>query len=108
MIQLSIIVPVFNVEKYIRLCIETIYRQKLDEERFEVIIINDGTMDKSMEVIEDIIEERNIWGIWYNKLKAPFSICILCIVSSLKKNPLIVKYKENDNKNKAILRENKL
>ena len=59
MIQLSIIVPVFNVEKYIRLCIETIYRQKLDEERFEVIIINDGTMDKSMEVIEDIIEEHN-------------------------------------------------
>ena len=58
MIQLSIIVPVFNVEKYIRLCIETIYRQKLNEERFEVIIINDGTMDKSMEVIEDIIEKH--------------------------------------------------
>ena len=58
MIQLSIIVPVFNVEKYIRLCIGTIYRQKLDEECFEVIIINDGTMDKSMEVIEDIIEEH--------------------------------------------------
>ena len=61
MILLSIIVPVFNVEKYIRLCIETIYRQKLDEECFEVIIVNDGTMDKSMEVIEDIIvEHKNI------------------------------------------------
>ena len=58
--------------------------------------------------IEDIIEERNIWGIWYNKLKAPFPICILCIVSSLKKNALIVKYKEKDDKNNANLSDIKL
>lgn len=70
MIQLSIIVPVYNVEKYISLCIETIYKQKLDEERFEVIIVNDGTVDKSMEVIEDIIEEhKNIFVINQENLR---------------------------------------
>jgi len=56
--DLSIIVPVYNVEQYVRTCIESIYKQGLDEDRFEVLIVNDGTKDKSMEVIEDIIEEH--------------------------------------------------
>ena len=57
--DLSIIVPVYNVEKYVRACIESIYRQGLDESRFEVIIVNDGTKDRSMEVIADIISQHN-------------------------------------------------
>lgn len=55
-LQLSIIVPVYNVEKYIRACIESIFKQRLDENTFEVIIVNDGTKDRSMEVIQDIID----------------------------------------------------
>lgn len=53
--ELSIILPVFNVEKYIRTCVESIFRQGLAEECFEVIIVNDGTEDNSMEMIKDII-----------------------------------------------------
>lgn len=56
--KLSIIIPVYNVEKYIRSCIESIYRQGLDEDDFEVIIINDGTEDRSMEMIQDIIKQH--------------------------------------------------
>ena len=59
MIDLSIIVPVYNVEKYIRSCIESIFNQGLDDNRFEVIIVNDGTQDRSMEMIEDIISQHN-------------------------------------------------
>ena len=59
MIKLSIIVPVYNVERYIRPCIESIFKQDLDEECFEVIIVNDGTPDHSMEMIEDIIQQHN-------------------------------------------------
>ena len=60
-LQLSIIVPVYNVEKYIRPCMESIFRQNLDENIFEVIIVNDGTKDQSMDVIQDIIDlHRNI------------------------------------------------
>ena len=55
---LSIIVPVYNVENYIRPCMESIFRQDLDENTFEVIIVNDGTEDRSMEVIQDIIEQH--------------------------------------------------
>lgn len=59
MTKLSIIVPVYNVEKYIRPCIESIFKQGLDEHEFEVIIINDGTKDNSMQMIADIINQHN-------------------------------------------------
>ena len=59
--DLSIIVPIYNVEKYVRTCIESIYRQGLDEKKFELIIVNDGTEDHSMEVIADIfLQHSNI------------------------------------------------
>lgn len=56
--DLSIIVPVYNVEEYIRPCIDSIFHQGLDDDRFEIIIVNDGTQDHSIEVIQDIIEQH--------------------------------------------------
>lgn len=56
--DLSIIVPIYNVEQYVRTCIESIYQQGFDEDRFEVILVNDGTKDKSMEMIADIIQQH--------------------------------------------------
>ena len=53
--KLSVVIPVYNVEDYIRDCVESIYRQEMDEEDFEVIIVNDGTRDRSMERIQDLI-----------------------------------------------------
>ena len=53
--QLSIIIPVYNVEKYIRPCLESVFRQGLEEECFEVLLVDDGTKDKSLHVIADII-----------------------------------------------------
>ena len=59
MTKLSIIVPVYNVEKYIRPCFESILKQGLDENEYEIIIVNDGTKDRSMEMIEDIINQHH-------------------------------------------------
>ena len=57
-LQLSIIIPVYQVEKYVRPCLESVFKQGLDDEVFEVIIVNDGTKDRSMEVIQDIIDSH--------------------------------------------------
>lgn len=57
--QLSIIVPVYNVEKYIRACFESLFKQGLDDSYFEVIIVNDGTKDNSMKMIDDITRQHN-------------------------------------------------
>ena len=53
--DLSIIIPVYNVEKYIRSCLESVFRQGLDDDCFEIIMVNDGTCDNSFQTIEDII-----------------------------------------------------
>jgi glycosyltransferase involved in cell wall biosynthesis len=58
-LKLSIIVPVYNVENYIRDCLNSIFRQGLNEDVFEVIIINDGTKDNSMIVITDLISQHH-------------------------------------------------
>jgi glycosyltransferase involved in cell wall biosynthesis len=52
---LSLIVPVYNVEQYIRPCVNSIIEQGLNDEDFEVIIVNDGSTDNSMEMVADII-----------------------------------------------------
>lgn len=57
-LSLSIIVPVYQVEKYIRSCLESIFGQGLNDEDFEVIIVNDGTKDRSMEIIQDIVSQH--------------------------------------------------
>ncbi|MGM9719674.1 MAG: glycosyltransferase, partial [Prevotella sp.] len=39
---LSIIIPLYNCEKYIKQCLDTIFRQEMNESEFEVIVIDDG------------------------------------------------------------------
>lgn len=53
--KLSIIVPVYNMEAFIRPCLESVFRQGLDECDFEVLLVNDGTTDSSMEKVADIV-----------------------------------------------------
>ncbi|WP_372745758.1 glycosyltransferase family 2 protein [Lutibacter sp.] len=52
--KLSIIIPVYNVEKYVAKCIYSCLKQDLKKENYEIIIINDGTKDKSLEIINEI------------------------------------------------------
>jgi len=61
MLKLSIIVPVYNVESYIRSCVESLFMQGLDDQEFEVILVNDGTQDNSFDKIKDFIQDhRNV------------------------------------------------
>lgn len=48
--KFSIIVPVYNVEKYIDECLSSIYKLELSDK--EVVIVNDGSTDNSYEIIE--------------------------------------------------------
>ena len=49
--KFSIIVPVYNVEKYIKKCLDSIFDQSFKD--FEVIVVNDGTKDDSMKIVKD-------------------------------------------------------
>ena len=47
---ITIIVPVYNVEKYIRECIESLLNQTY--KNLEIILVDDGSKDKSGEICE--------------------------------------------------------
>lgn len=53
---LSIIIPVYNVEKYITDCMSSLYRQGFDDNEFEIILVNDGSTDDSIAMIEPFTE----------------------------------------------------
>ncbi|MEB6231489.1 CDP-glycerol glycerophosphotransferase family protein [Mammaliicoccus sciuri] len=49
---LSIIVPVYNVQGYIHDCVDSLLAQNIDNSLYEIILINDGSKDKSGEIID--------------------------------------------------------
>lgn len=59
--ELSIIVPVYNVDAYLEKCLHSLVHQSLDSSKYEVIIVNDGSPDKSQEIIDRFaIEYPNV------------------------------------------------
>lgn len=56
--MISIVVPVYNVEKYIEKCLESIVKQSYKD--FELLLINDGSTDNSTEVINKYLTDKNL------------------------------------------------
>jgi len=55
---ISVIVPVYNVEKYITECLDSLRTQDFTD--FEVIIVNDGTRDRSADIARDYIKDHSL------------------------------------------------
>lgn len=56
-ILLSIIVPVYNVEPFLRKCVESIENQDLAHNLYEVILVNDGSTDRCGEICRGLAEQ---------------------------------------------------
>lgn len=65
--EVSIIVPVYNREKIIKPCIESINAQTYDKSKWEVIFVDDASTDNSIDTIESSIDKN----INYRILKRP-------------------------------------
>ena len=48
--KVSIIIPVYNVEKYLNMCLKTVTCQTLQD--IEIIVVNDSTPDNSEKIIK--------------------------------------------------------
>lgn len=55
MIKVSVIVPVYNVEKYIERCARSLFSQTLDE--LEYIFVNDCSTDSSIDILREVVNE---------------------------------------------------
>lgn len=53
--EISIIIPIYNVEKYVAECLNSVISQTYDHSKIECIIVDDCTPDKSMDIVNDII-----------------------------------------------------
>lgn len=59
--KLSIIVPVYNVEKYVARCLDSLLNQGLSEDDYEIICVNDGSTDHSLQICQQYeSEHKNI------------------------------------------------
>lgn len=54
-IKVSVIVPVYNVEKFIGKCLDSLVNQTLKD--IEIIVVNDGTKDNSQEIIDKYVKK---------------------------------------------------
>lgn len=52
---LSIIIPVYNAEKYLRRCLESVRTQRYDP--CEVLLVDDGSTDASAEICKEYVQK---------------------------------------------------
>lgn len=52
----SVIIPLYNKEKYIQNTLNCVFNQSFDN--FEVIVVNDGSTDRSLELLEEFTDSR--------------------------------------------------
>lgn len=51
MVKISVIIPVYNVENYLRECLTSVIHQTLDD--IEIICVNDGSTDNSLRILKE-------------------------------------------------------
>ncbi len=51
---LSIVIPVYKVEKYVEKCLRSCAEQDIFSDEYEIIVVNDGSPDKSIEIVEHV------------------------------------------------------
>lgn len=60
MIKISVIVPVYNQEKFLGRCIRSLLSQQYNKNNYEIIIVNDGSTDNTQKVINKYADQLEI------------------------------------------------
>ena len=68
---LSVIVPVYNTEEYIRQCIESIQNQSL--ENIEILLVDDGSTDRSGEICDEYSRLDSRIRVFHQKKQGPIA-----------------------------------
>lgn len=63
--KISIIVPVYNAEKYLHQCLDSILNQSFQD--FELLLIDDGSKDRSGKICDEYAENDSRIRVWHQK-----------------------------------------
>ena len=89
MIDISIVVPMYNVENYIEKCLESLLKQATDI-AYEIILVDDGSSDNTVRICKkyknkykniSILSKKKWWGIISKKHRHrefKRKICCIC------------------------------
>lgn len=56
--RLSILIPMYNAKNYIGNCLESILNQNIPEDEYEIIIMDDGSSDESVEIVSNLAKNH--------------------------------------------------
>lgn len=56
--KLSVVIPVYNEEKYISTTIQRVLDVKLEEVSIEIVVVDDGSKDRTVEILQDLMAEH--------------------------------------------------
>ena len=59
---MSVVVPVYNVSKYLEECLDSVIQQSFKD--FEVLLINDGSTDDSLDLLEEVASRDSRVRVW--------------------------------------------
>lgn len=65
MTYFSIIIPIYNVEKYLEECIQSILRQTFKE--YEIILVDDGSTDRSSQICDNYVQKEEKISVIHKK-----------------------------------------
>lgn len=57
--KISVIIPVYNTEQYLRECLDSVVKQDIGIENLEVILVNDSSTDNSLAICKEYVEKYN-------------------------------------------------
>lgn len=80
MSTVSIVIPVYNVEKYLRQCIESVLAQIYED--FEIILVNDGSTDNSGEICNEYKKADSRVRVFHKENGGLVSACTFGIMKS--------------------------
>lgn len=64
--MISIVIPIFNSEKYLLECLNSVLNQSFSD--FEVLCINDGSIDRSKEICEQYVRKDKRFRLYNQKM----------------------------------------
>lgn len=81
--ELTVVIPVYNVEKYLSKCIESILNQTLPVD--EIILVDDGSKDRSGEIADEYAAK-------YNNIKVIHQEMVVC---PQRETPVLMQRRKN-------------